>query len=192
MVGGKGQMEVGVSLLGQFGSLQSLASATADEMAAVDGVSPLGACRLQAAIELGRRLAATREEDGRPMCAGPEDAAALLMPRMQHLEQEYLYVLPLSTRNRLMGEPVEVYHGSLASTVVRIAELMRPAIRLNAASVIVAHNHPSGDPTPSPEDVAITRALVEAGRLLDIEVLDHIVIGNGRFVSLRAKGLGFG
>ena len=85
----------------------------------------------------------------------------------------------------------EVYQGSLNSSWIRIAEVFRDAVRINAAAVIIAHNHPSGDPTPSPEDVAVTKAIVEAGKLLDIEVLDHLVIGQGRYVSMKAKGLGF-
>jgi len=90
-----------------------------------------------------------------------------------------------------VGAPVEVYHGSVNSTLVRVGEVFRPAVRANAASAIVAHNHPSGDPSPSPEDVSITRAIVEAGKLMDVEILDHLVIGRGQFVSLKSKGLGF-
>jgi DNA repair protein RadC len=109
---------------------------------------------------------------------------------MSRLEQETMRVLLLDTRNHLIRDPM-VYQGSLNASVVRVGELFREAVRANAAAVIVAHNHPSGDPTPSPEDVAMTRTLVEAGRLLDIEVLDHLVIGKGRWVSLKAQGLGF-
>ena len=97
----------------------------------------------------------------------------------------------LNTRNRVIKIEM-IYRGSLNSSQVRVGELFKDAIRRNAAAVIVVHNHPSGDPTPSPDDVAITRAMVEAGRLLDIQVLDHLVIGSGRFVSLKERGLGFG
>jgi DNA repair protein RadC len=110
---------------------------------------------------------------------------------MAHLEQEHLFVMTLNTRNALLGEPVEVYHGSINTSLIRVAEIFRPALRANASSIIVAHSHPSGDPAPSPEDLAVTRAMVEAGNLLDIEVLDHLVIGANSFVSLKAKGLGF-
>jgi DNA repair protein RadC len=110
---------------------------------------------------------------------------------MSALEQEVLRVILLDSRNRVM-DVVELYRGSLNSSQVRVGELFRPAIRRNAAALIVVHNHPSGDPTPSPDDVAITRAIVQAGKLLDIEVLDHLVIGRGRFVSLKERGLGFG
>jgi DNA repair protein RadC len=112
------------------------------------------------------------------------------MYEMGALKQEHLRVLLLDTRNQLI-RITEVYQGSLHTSLIRIGEIFRDAVRENAASVIVAHNHPSGDPSPSPEDVAVTRAMIDAGRLLDIEVLDHLVIGTGRFVSLKSKGLGF-
>lgn len=100
-------------------------------------------------------------------------------------------VLLLDTRNRVIGEPVDLYHGSLNTSLIRIAEVFRPAIRANAAAILIAHNHPSGSPDPSPEDVAITRAIVQAGQLLDVECLDHLIVGGGGFVSLKSKGLGF-
>jgi len=109
---------------------------------------------------------------------------------MGALEQEHLRVLLLDTRNRLI-RTIEVYRGSLNTSLIRVGEVFRDAVRSNAASIIIVHNHPSGDPTPSPEDVSVTRALVEAGSLLDIEVLDHLVIGKNCFVSLKSKGLGF-
>jgi DNA repair protein RadC len=110
---------------------------------------------------------------------------------MSALEQEELRVVMLNTRNRVLKLET-VYRGSLNSSQVRVGELFKGAIRRNAAAIIVVHNHPSGDPTPSPDDVAITRAIVEAGQLLDVQVLDHLVIGQGRFVSLKERGLGFG
>lgn len=102
-----------------------------------------------------------------------------------------MMVLLLDTRNRLIGEPVDLYHGSLNTSLIRIGEVFRHAIRANAAAILVAHNHPSGTPDPSPEDVAITRAIVQACRLLDVECLDHLIVGMGRFASLKSKGLGF-
>ena len=109
---------------------------------------------------------------------------------MQALEQEELRVILLNTRNRV--DIVDsVYRGSLNSSQVRVGEIFRKAIRRNAAAIIVVHNHPSGDPTPSPDDVALTRMIVDAGKLLDIEVLDHLVIGAGRHVSMKERGLGF-
>ena len=110
---------------------------------------------------------------------------------MGALEQEELRVIGLDTRNRVQ-DIVLVYRGSVNSSQVRIGELFKPAIRQNATSLVVVHNHPSGDPTPSPDDVAITRGIVQAGKMLDIEVLEHLVIGRGKFVSLKERGLGFG
>ena len=118
------------------------------------------------------------------------DIAALVQYEMSVLEQEELRVILLDSRNHII-DLVTVYRGSLNSSQVRVGELFKDAIRRNAASVIVIHNHPSGDPTPSPDDIALTRAIVEAGKLIDIDVLDHLVIGTGRFVSMKEKGLGF-
>ena len=145
--------------------------------------------QLKSAVELGRRLAVATPEE-RPTIQSPEDAAGLVLYEMGALEREQLRVLNLDTRNRLVRTS-EVYRGSLNSSWIRIGEVFRDAVRLNAAAIIVAHNHPSGDPTPSPEDVAVTKAIVDAGGLLDIEVLDHLVIGQGRYISMKAKSLGF-
>jgi len=120
----------------------------------------------------------------------PADAADLVKYEMSGFEQEHLRVILLDTRNRVL-EIVEVYQGSLNSSPVRVGELFKAAVRRNAAAIIVVHNHPSGDPTPSPDDVAVTRAIVQAGKLLDVDVLDHLVIGGGQCVSLKERGLGF-
>ncbi len=191
LIGGSSQIETAQALLGRFGSLRALVTAMPNEFQGVFGVGPTTAARLRAALELGRRLVLTDEKDPPPI-QSPDDAANLLMYQMQHLEQEHLMVLLLDTRNRLIGEPVNLYRGSLNTSLIRIAEIFRPAIRANAAAILIAHNHPSGSPDPSPEDVAITRAVVEAGRLLDVECLDHLIMGRGHFVSLKSKGLGFG
>jgi len=145
--------------------------------------------QIKAALELGRRLLVSSPDD-RPQVLSPGDAANLLMLEMGLLEQEHLRIVLLDTRNRVLSIST-VYIGSLNTSMVRVGELFREAIRHNAAAVIVAHNHPSGDPTPSPEDVAVTKQIVQAGKLLDISVLDHIVVGRGRFVSLKERGLGF-
>ncbi len=128
--------------------------------------------------------------DGLTVISCPQDVFNLLSPEMEALAQEQLRVLLLNTRNRVVAQRV-IYQGTVNSSAVRPAEVLRPAVVENAPSIIIAHNHPSGDPTPSPEDVTVTRDLVQAGKLLDIEVLDHIVIGAGRFVSLKEKGQGF-
>jgi DNA repair protein RadC len=126
----------------------------------------------------------------RPAIHSPADAANLVQYEMSALEQEELRVILLDTRNRVLAVET-IYRGSLNSSQVRVGEVFRTAIRRNSANLIVVHNHPSGDPTPSPDDVAVTRAIIQAGKLLDVEVLDHVVIGRGRFISLKERGLGF-
>jgi len=125
-----------------------------------------------------------------PVINSPADAAALVQYEMSLLEQEYLKVILLDTRNRVL-DIVEVYHGSVNSTQVRVGELFKPAIQRMAPAIVAVHNHPSGDPTPSPDDIAVTRGIVQAGKLLSIDLLDHLIIGQGRFVSMKERGLGF-
>ena len=190
LVGGTQAEATADRLLDCFAQVGELDTAPAEALAAVKGVGTVGAARLKAALALGRRLLEPTDE--RVTIKSPADAAQLLQPVLTGREQEYLYVLVLDTRNRVIGAPREVYHGSLNTSLIRVGELFKDAIRANAAGVVIAHNHPSGDPSPSPEDVAVTRAIVEAGKLLDIAVLDHLVIGAfGRFVSLKERGLGF-
>jgi len=189
-VPGENAVQVGQRLLQQSGGLVGLHRADFQEVCAQHGIGPAKAAQIKAAIELGNRLR-LEAPDERPAVHSPADAAALVQYEMSALEQEELRVLLLDIRNRVLGSET-IYRGSINSSQVRVGELFRAAIRRNAAAIIVIHNHPSGDPTPSPDDVAITRAMVQAGKLLDIEVLDHIVIGQGRFVSLKDRGLGFG
>ncbi len=190
-VGVKGQSAVRLAerLLVQCGGLGGLSRASVAELSAVKGIGSAKAVQVKAALELGRRLTIA-VPDERPIVKSPADAANLLMIEMSAHEQEHMRVLLLDTRNRVMGSPT-IYIGNLNTAVVRIAELFREAIRQNCAAIIVAHNHPSGDPTPSPEDVRVTEQIVAAGKLLDIDVLDHLVIGQQRFVSLKERGLGF-
>lgn len=176
-------------LLGQFGGITGIARASVKELTSVKGIGPAKAVEIKAALELGRRLLAATPKE-RAQISSPHDAANLLMSEMMLLEQEHLRVLLLDTRNHVLSIPT-VYIGSLNTSVVRVGELFKAAIRENAASVIVAHNHPSGDPSPSQEDIRVTKQLIEAGKLLNIAVLDHVVIGHNRFVSMKEKGLGF-
>ena len=145
---------------------------------------------LKAALELGGLLHARNLREGPARVMYPEDAAALVLHEMSALEQEQVRVILLDTRNQVL-DVVLLYQGTLNSANVRVGELFKAAIRQNAAAVILVHNHPSGDPTPSAEDVGVTRRAVEAGRLMDVEVLDHLIIGGGRFVSLKDRKLGF-
>lgn len=188
-VPGLNAVQLAQELLNKFGGLPGLHKADYDDLVKSRGIGPAKAAQLGAAVELGRRLAVSIPED-RPAIHSPEQAAELVMYEMGALSREHLRVLLLDTRNRLV-RITEVYQGSLNTSLIRVGEVFRDAVRANAAAVIVVHNHPSGDPSPSPEDVAVTRDIIEAGRVLDIEVLDHLVIGTGRFVSLKSKGLGF-
>ncbi|GAB4534530.1 MAG: DNA repair protein RadC [Anaerolineae bacterium] len=187
---GENVLDLATRLLVRFRGLGGLSRATLSELSAFKGVGPAKAAQLKAGLELGRRLLITAPEE-RPQITSPGDAANLLMVEMAHLEQEHLRVLLLDTKNHVLASPV-IYKGNVNTSVIRIAELFREAIRHNSTALIIAHNHPSGDPTPSPEDVRVTRQIVEAGKMLDIEVLDHLIIGQSRYVSLKERGLGFG
>ena len=177
-------------LLSRFDGLRGLGKATYAELCAEKGLNKAKACQILAALELGRRFVSLAPEE-RAVINCPDDVVNLLSAEMSALEQEHLRVLLLNTRNEVMGVE-EIYIGNVNSSVVRPAEVFRPGIRANATSLIVVHNHPSGDPTPSGADVSITRDLVEAGKLLGMELLDHLVIGNGqRYVSMKEARLGF-
>jgi DNA repair protein RadC len=188
-VGGQSALSVSQRLLVRFDGLTGVARASATELVAERGVGQAKVAQLKAAFELGRRLLVASPTE-RPQVRSPADAAQLLMAEMSLLEQEHLRLVLLDTKNYVLSIPT-VYVGSLNTSLVRIGELFRYALKENCAALIVAHNHPSGDPTPSPEDVIMTGKIVEGGQLLDIEVLDHLVIGQGRFVSLKERGLGF-
>lgn len=190
LIGGQRQIETATDLLACFGTLAQITAASVAEIAAVRGMNRTSAARLKAALEIGLR--ATHEEPERTQINGPADAAAVLRPFFMGQEQEFVYVLLLDTRNRIICRPVLIYKGSVNTSMIRIGELFREAVRRNASSIILAHGHPSGDPSPSADDVAVTRLIVEAGRLLDIPAHDHLILGAGsRFVSLKERGLGF-
>ena len=188
-VSGESVLAMATRLISRYGGLPGLARASFTELQAEKGLGPAKTAQLKAALELGRRMLLAAPED-QFIVRSPTDAAQFLMAEMSHLEQEHFRVLYLNTRNRLLGSET-VYVGNLNASHIRVSEVFREAVKRNCASLIVAHNHPSGDPTPSPEDVEVTRLLVAAGKLLDIEVLDHLIIGQQRFVSLRERGLGF-
>lgn len=172
-------------LVDRFGSLADVVRADPVELR-VAGLAPAPAARMAAALEIGRRVARSAP-DGGWLVRTPGDAAEPLVDVMGALEREELRVLLLDTKNVVIAERT-VYRGNLAGSSVRVGEVFRDAVRRCAAAVVVAHNHPSGDPSPSAEDLRITAELADAGRLLDIELLDHLVIGRGRWTSLRAIG----
>jgi DNA repair protein RadC len=188
-VPGENAVEVSQRLLKKFGGISGLHRASIKVLMEQHGVAEAKAAQIKAAIELGRRLTLESPEE-RSSINSPADAAVLVQYEMSALEQEHLHVILLDRRNHVL-EIVEVYKGSVNSSQIRVGELFKDAIRTNASAIIVVHNHPSGDPTPSPDDVAVTRAIVQAGKLLDIDVLDHMVIGQGKWVSLKERGLGF-
>lgn len=189
-VGSVGEDVVALSqrLLVQHGGLGGLNRLAFGDLCGERGMGAAKACALKAALELGRRM--MMDEAQRIQIRSPQDVAALLMIEMGHLENECLRTVLLNTKNHVLAMPT-IYQGSVNQMGIRVGELFREAVRHNATAMIVVHNHPSGDPTPSPEDVAVTRTLVEAGKMMDIEVLDHLVIGKQKFVSLKERHLGF-
>jgi DNA repair protein RadC len=186
---GENAVQVGQRLLRKFNGLAGIQRASVDELEQERGVGAAKAAQIKAAIELGYRLARETTE-ARITIARPADVATLVQLEMSGLEQEHLRVVLLNTKNHVL-ETVEVYRGSVNTAQVRTGEVFKQAVRRNASAIVLVHNHPSGDPTPSPEDVALTRAVLQAGKQLDIEVLDHLVIGQGRWVSMKERGLGF-
>ncbi len=178
------------SLLARHGGLGGLARLSFADLVRERGVGEAKAAELQAAFQLALRLNALQPEE-RPYVRSPADVDALLGGEMALLDQEHLRVLLLNTRNQVMAVS-EVYKGNVSSSLVRVAEVVREAVRQNAPCLVLVHNHPSGDPSPSADDVVMTKQVVEAGNLLGIEVLDHVIIGDQRLVSLKERGLGFG
>jgi DNA repair protein RadC len=169
--------------------LVGLARASDVELEDVPGVGPVRAAQLCAAFELGRRLV-TDWPQGRWMIRAPRDLGERLVPQMGYLEREELRVVLLNTRNAVLRQ-VTVYQGNVSSSLVRIGELFRDAVRLNATGVILVHNHPSGDATPSPDDLRLTAEALAAGRLLDIQLLDHLIVAGDGYISLRDRGVAF-
>lgn len=180
-------LDLAAVILANFNGLRGLVQASVEELSAVKGVGPAKAAQIKAALELGKRLAADSGEE-RAVIKTPADAAGLVMEEMRHLDREHFRALLLNAKNQVIGQEV-ISIGTLNSSAVHPRELFKSAIKRSAAALILVHNHPSGDPSPSREDVEVTRRLVEVGRLIGIEVLDHLVIGDNKFSSLKAKGL---
>ena len=187
--GGRGAIEVAEDVLGRHAGLAALARATDGELAAIPGVGAAKAARLAAAFELGRRSVAERPF-GRWTIRSPRDVADRLLLEMGRLEREELRVLSLNAKN-VVQRVSTVYVGNVSASLVRVGELFRDPVRLDASGVVLCHNHPSGDPTPSPDDLHLTAEAIAAGRLLDVDVLDHVVIGHDAWVSLRDRGVAF-
>ena len=186
---GTNAVDLAETALARLDGLSGVAAASAHELQEVPGVGPARSAQIEAAFELGRRLLADWPT-GRWQIRSPRDVADRLVLQMGRLEREELRAVLLNTKNVVL-RVATVYQGNVNSSLVRVGELFRDAVRWNATNVILVHNHPSGDPTPSPEDLHLTAEALAAGRLLDIEVLDHLVIGHDCWISLRDRGVAF-
>ncbi|MBD8026832.1 DNA repair protein RadC [Ureibacillus sp. Re31] len=173
-------------VLTYFEKLHGLKYATIEEIMAIKGIGEAKAVQLLAAIELGRRLA-QKQVDSRFTIRSPQDAATYLIPEMSSLQQEHFVVLFLNVKNQVLHKQT-IFIGSLNSSIVHPREIFREAVKRSAASIICAHNHPSGNASPSPEDIEVTKRLQEAGYIIGIELIDHVIIGDHQFISLKEKG----
>jgi DNA repair protein RadC len=173
-------------ILTECGGLRSLVDMTKDQLTEIKGIGNAKALQIQASIELGKRLARTKLSETVTI-RSPEDVADLLREELRYLQKEHFVCLFLNTKNHVMGQET-LSMGSLNASIVHPREVFRAAIKRSSAALICVHNHPSGDPTPSPEDIQITHRLVEAGAIIGIEVLDHVIIGDHKHVSLKEQG----
>ncbi len=183
----QGAVALAEGLIRHFGDLRGLAQASIEELQQVKGVGRVKAIELKAALELGQRLAAHRQPE-RPRIRSAQDIVDLLMPRFKECETEYFKSILLNTKNEVL-KVVDVSKGGLDGTVAAPRDVFRQAVREGAAAVIVAHNHPSGDPEPSPADIRLTKRLAEAGEVVGVPLLDHVVFGDGRHVSMKEREL---
>jgi DNA repair protein RadC len=173
-------------VLNYFEKLHELKHATIEEIISIKGIGEAKAVQLLAAVELGRRLS-QKQVDTRFTIRSPQDAATFLMPEMSSLQQEHFVVLFLNVKNQILHRQT-IFIGSLNSSIVHPREIFREAVKRSAASIICSHNHPSGNPTPSPEDIEVTSRLQEAGYIIGIELIDHVIIGDHQYISLKEKG----
>ena len=189
-VGSKGENVVSLATrsISTFGGLAGLSRASYAEICGLHGISDAKACQLLAAFELGRRVASLMPGD-RAVIRSPSDIHNLLGAKLAAETQEQLRVVLLNTKGEVL-QVKEVYRGTVDESAVRVAEVLRPAVRENCPSIVMVHNHPSGDPTPSPQDVLVTRKVKQAAEMMDITLADHVIIGSRGFVSLKEKGLG--
>jgi len=185
-VKGESVMVTAQRLLIEFGNLKGIAEASVEELTQLKGIGPAKAAQLKAAFELGKRMESPTARKGR--IRNPEDAVAQIRSKLKGKKKEHFWVILLDTRNQVIKE-VESSVGSLNASIVHPREVFKEAISASAASVILVHNHPSGDPQPSEEDMKLTKRLAEAGTLMGIEVLDHIILGDKEYISLKNKKL---
>jgi DNA repair protein RadC len=181
-------LQVADNILVRCGGLAGLMRASHTDLLEIDGMGPTKATQIMAMVELAKR-AMTLPQDERVIIDKAEDAARLFMD-MQFLQQEHVRILLLDSARCVIASPT-IYIGTLNSSILRVSEIFRDAIARNSAAIVLAHNHPSGDPTPSPEDLELTHTLIAAGKLLDIQLLDHLIMGHNQWVSMKALGIAF-
>lgn len=179
-------LQISNQLLFKFDGLRLLMNASIEEISNIKGIGEAKAAQLLAAFELGKRINRLQYED-RFIIKSPEDCANFMMDEMRFLEQEHFICLYLNTKNQIIARET-IFKGSLNASIVHPREVFKEAFRRSASSIICLHNHPSGDPTPSREDIEVTKRLVECGKIIGIELLDHIIIGEHKYVSLKEKG----
>ena len=184
---GESAMDHARVLLGQFGGLQGIDAASVSELRTVKGIGPAKVAQIKASLEIGRRMGSQKWEAGQALRSS-EDVYRHFRDHLGGEKRELFYVVLLNNKNRKIRE-VKISEGSLTASLVHPREVYNPVIRDSAAAVIFVHNHPSGDPAPSPEDIDITRRLKEVGDVMGIRVLDHVVIGHDRFFSFNDKGM---
>jgi DNA repair protein RadC len=185
---GESIMMTSQKLLSRFGNLKGIANASIEELTQTKGIGPAKAAQIKAALELSKRLEADVGEKPQPVLKSPEDVAAVMRSNFKGKKKEHFWVLCLNTRNKLINcKPVSI--GSLDTSIVHPREVFKEAVSSSAASVIFVHNHPSGDPEPSKEDIELTKRLVKAGEIIGIDVLDHIIVCDKSYLSLKAKNL---
>jgi DNA repair protein RadC len=182
---GENVIELSTKLLAKYKGLHGLMEVDFHVLREEYGLGYAKTAQLKAALELGKRLGYAKREK-RIKIESPDEAAQLARLELMHLGHEEMHILMLDTKNHLV-EYSQRYKGTVSQSVVRVAEIFRTAIIRNCPRIILCHNHPSGDPSPSPEDIAVTREIIKAGKLLDIELLDHIVIGNPRYTSIKER-----
>jgi DNA repair protein RadC len=180
-------VQLAEALFKDLGGLAGIATASLEELSSVHGIGRVKAIEVKAAVELGKRLSAT-SEDVKPIIRSPDDVAKLMMADLRYETREHLYALVLDARNQVRHRRL-ISTGTLTESLVHPREVFREAIRFSAAAIVLVHNHPSGDPDPSPADIATTRRLIEGGKLLGMEVLDHVIVGDGRWCSMKQRGL---
>ena len=184
---GENVLSLAERILAEVGGLSGLGKLTVHELSQIHGLGKAKSAEVKAALELGRRSVSVNPMS-RPVVNSPQDVAHIVMEEMRYLDREHFRVVSLSTKNHVLGiSPVSI--GSLNSSLVHPRECFKEAIRRNSNAIILLHNHPSGDPTPSQEDIEVTRRLADGGKILGIEVLDHLIIGDNRFISLKERGI---